>query len=242
MFTELYFISGPKNLAAIFKHSRGFSAKANVIAMDRLFGSPKNIISFYDNDNTGFDSAPHPDANEVKPLHRIHYVVHVQSIKYLSGTGLKPMSARFMENVGKELTSSGIGRVWLEMPDFFEFCQFKLLHASLNAMFGPYLTALSPDFVSDFWKFDQCTTYLLKGFPRFMIPGSWAARKKCLQSLKRYNEYVCRLHEADGSKDYEGEDPFFGTEFIRKRKEAFSKMEPMDADAIASEHLAIMWA
>jgi hypothetical protein len=150
MFTELYFISGPKNLAAIFKHSRSFSAKANVIAMDKLFSSPKNVIPFCDNDNTGFDSAPHPDANEVEPHHRIHYVMHAQSVKYFSGIGLKPMSARFMENIGKELTNSGIGCAWLEMPDLFKFCQFKLLHASLDAMFGPYLTVLSPDFFSDF--------------------------------------------------------------------------------------------
>jgi hypothetical protein len=243
MFMELCFVSGPKNIAALFRHSRSFSAKANVvIAMDRLFGTPKHMISFYDYDNTGVDATPHPDANIVEPHHRIHHIVHVQVAKYLSGSSLKPMSARFLENVGKEITTSGISSEWLDVPDLFAFCKLKLLHASLDAMFGPYLLALNPNFVSDFWKFDKCTSGLLKGFPRFLVSGSWAAREKCLLSLKRYNDYASKLLEADGNKAYEGLDPFFGTEFIRQRIEAFSKIEAMNADAIASEHLAIMWA
>ena len=51
-----------------------------------------------------------------------------------------------------------------------------------------------------------------------------------------------KLHDGDGRKDYEGLDPFFGTEFIRQRKEAMSKMGTFDEDAIAAEDPAIMWA
>lgn len=240
--TELCFVTGPKNISAIFKSSRSFSAKASVvIAIHRLFGTPRHVTKFYDADNSGFEFTPQPWSN-VEPNHRIHHIVHVQVIKYLSGSGLKPMTNRLMDNIGKIVSTSGIGYEWVDMPDLFEFCQVKLLNASLDAMFGPYLTALNTDFVSDYWKFDQCTPSLLKGLPRFLASKSWKARDKCLESLKKYNEYVSKLHDADGRKDYQGLDPFFGTEFIRQRKEAFSKMEPMNADAGASEDLAIMWA
>ena len=244
MFIELCFVSGPKNVAAIFKHSRNFSAKANVVlAMNNLFGAPKHVIPFYENDNTGINATPHPGANNVKPHHRIHHIVHVQVTRYLSGSGLKQLTTRFLENVGKQMSNSGIGTEWLDIADMFEFCRCKLLPASIDAMFGPYLLAVNPDFASDYWKFDKCTPYLLKGMPRFLASGSWAAREKCLLSMKRYNEYAGRLHRADGSKDYEGVDPFFGTEFTRRRNEVFSKMEPMmDEDAIAAEHLAMIWA
>ena len=242
MMTELCFISGPKNVAAVFRYSRSFSAKASVvIAMDRLFGTPKSVVPFYDADNSGIEMQPHPQSN-IKPAHRVHHTVHVQVIKYLSGPGLKPMTNCLMENIGKQVSASGIGYEWLDMPDLFEFCQIKLLHAALDTMFGPYLVALNPNFVTDYWKFDKCTSYLLKGFPRCMVRGSWKAREKCLESLKRYNAYANKLHDGDGRQIYEGLDPFFGTEFIRQRKEAFSRMEPMNADAIASEDLAIMWA
>lgn len=242
MMMELCFISGPKNVIAIFKNSRTVSAKASVvIAIDRLFGTPKHLVPFYDADNSGVESTPHPRSN-VEPRHRIHHIVHAQVTKYLSGPDLKPMTNRLMDNIGNQLSSSGIGYDWLEMEDLFAFCQVKLLQASLDAMFGPYLTAINPDFVSDYWKFDKYTPSLLKGFPRFMVPWPWNAREKCLKSLKRYHEYVDRLHHLDGGKEYQGLDPFFGTEFIRKRKEAFSKMEIMNADAIASESLAIIWA
>ena len=242
MMTELCFVSGPKNVTTIFKYSRSFSAKASVvIAMDRLFGTPRHIVPFYDADDSGIETQPHPQSN-VKPEDRVHHTVHVQVIKYLSGPGLKPMTNRLMDNIGRQVSTSGISYEWLDMPDLFEFCQVKLLYASLDAMFGPYLTALNPDFVKDYWAFDKCTSYLLKGFPRFVVPGSWKARERCLNALKKYNAYANKLHDGDGRKTYEGLDPFFGTEFIRQRKEAFSKMGPMNADAIASEDLAIMWA
>ena len=242
MFTELAFVSGPKNVALIFRRSKDFAAKASVvIAMDRLFGSPQRTVRFYDDDNSGMEMVPHSYSN-VREEDRIHHIVHVQVIKYLSGNGLKPMTQRFMENMGRQIFTSGVGSEWLEMDDLFGFCQVKLLEASLDAMFGPYLTALNPNFVDDYWKFDQSTAYLLKGFPKWIVPQSWKARQRCLDSLKKYNAYANKLHDGDGRKDYEGLDPFFGTEFIRQRKEAMSKMGTFDEDAIAAEDLAIMWA
>ncbi|THV97343.1 cytochrome P450 [Aureobasidium pullulans] len=244
MNVELSFISGPKNVFSLFRQSRKFSAKASVvIAIDRLFGTPKHLVpSFYDHDDTGYDGKPDSGSRDVAPHLRIHHTVHVQVIKYLSGSGLKPMTNKLMENIAKTMLSSGIGGVWLEMEDLFDFCKLKLLHASINSMFGEYLTALHPDFVDDYWKFDDCTTTLVKGFPSFMVPRSWAARRKCLDSLKHWKAYVEKLVDADGRTFYEGLDPHFGSQFIRQRHEGFNKMEPMNADSIASEDLAIMWA
>lgn len=242
MLTELCFVTGPNNITAIFKSSRSFAVKASVvIAMDRLFGTPKHIVSFYDADNSGFQTTPHPWSN-VEPNNRIHHIVHTQVVKHLCGSALKSMSNRLMDNVGKIVFACGIGYEWLDMPDLFEFCQVKLLHVSLDTMFGLYLTVLNSEFVSEYWKFDECILNLIKGLRRFLSSQSWKARDKCLESLKRYHEYVSRLYDADGCKDYQGLDPFFGTEFIRQRNEAFFKMTPMNADAMASEHLAIMWA
>jgi len=152
------------------------------------------------------------------------------------------MMQRLMGNIGKTMHESGIGGEWLEMDDLFEFCRFKLLHASINSMFGEYLTQLHPDFVADYWAFDACTTTLVKGFPRWMVPESWRARRKCLDSLKHWKAYVDKLAKADGGREYDGVDPFFGSQFIRQRHEAFGKMEPMNADSMAAEDLAIMWA
>jgi hypothetical protein len=214
-----------------------------VIAIDRLFGTPKHLVpSFYDHDDTGYDQKPDAGSRELSPHLRIHHTVHIQVIKYLSGSGLKPMTTRLMENIAKTMLDSGIRSVWLEMDDLFDFCKVKLLHASINSMFGEYLTALHPSFVDDYWKFDDCTTTLVKGFPSFMVPRSWAARRKCLDSLKHWKAYVEKLVDADNRTMYDGLDPHFGSQFIRQRHEAFNKMEPMNADSIASEDLAIMWA
>ncbi|THZ04907.1 cytochrome P450 [Aureobasidium pullulans] len=187
MNVELSFISGPKNVFSLFRQSRKFSAKASVvIAIDRLFGTPKHLVpSFYDHDDTGYDGKPDSGSRDVAPHLRIHHTVHVQVIKYLSGSGLKPMTNKLMENIAKTMLSSGIGGVWLEMEDLFDFCKLNLKH----------------------WK-----------------------------------AYVEKLVDADGRTFYEGLDPHFGSQFIRQRHEGFNKMEPMNADSIASEDLAIMWA
>ena len=189
MFTELAFVSGPKNVALVFRRSKDFAAKASVvIAMDR-FGSPQRTVRFYDDDNSGMKMVPHSSSN-VREEDRTHHIVHVQVIKYLSGNGLKPMTQRFMENMGRQIFTSGVDSEWLEMDNLFGFCQVKLLEASLDAMFGPYLTALNPNFVDDYWKFDQSTAYLLKGFPKWIVPQSWKARQRWLDSLKKYNAYA----------------------------------------------------
>jgi hypothetical protein len=228
----------------MFKQSRKFSAKASVaIGIYRIFGTPKQLLpSLYENDDTGSDVLPIPGARDVAPHLRIHHIVHVHSVKYMSGNRVKPITERLMETITKSMLNSGIGGVWLEMDDLFEFYKVKLLHASLNCMFGEYLTALHPSFVDDYWKFDECTPTLVKGLPSFMVPRSWAARRKCLQSLKHWKAYVEKLADADDRTSYHGHDPHFGSELIRQRHEAFNKMEPMNADSIASEDLAIMWA
>ena len=184
-----------------------------------------------------------PTTRELKPPprlqsnvpthHRIHRIVHVQVIKHLSGGGLEPLVNRLMKNISRQLATSGITNEWLDMPDLYEFCQVKLLPASLDAMFGPYRTAINHHFITDYWKFDKCTPYLLKVFPRFLIPGSWSARQKCLESLKAYSDYVGKLYDIDGKPKCKGVDTSFGMEFIMQRKRAFSKMEPMNPDSIA---------
>lgn len=241
---EMSFISGTENLLALFRQSRILTPGATAnFAVEHLFGTPKHLIaSLYGFDNTGLDYKPTPGSRNVEPHLRVHHIVYVQAHKYLIGSASKPLSQRLMTAIAGVMHDGGIGDDWLDLNDFFDFCRTKLLRASLDAMFGRQLVGLHPNFVEDFWAFDHCTLTLAKGLPRWMTPCSNRARRRCLESLKSWKVHIDGLAGADGEAKYDEFDPFFESEIIRQRHKAFDRMRPMNADAIASEDLAMVWA
>jgi len=70
------------------------------------------------------------------------------------------------------------------MPDLHSFVQVELFEASVEAMCGPIIFRLNPDFTKEFWEFDRCRPNLFKGYPRWMVPGSYRALYKALKSVK----------------------------------------------------------
>ena len=138
------------------------------------------------------------------------------------------------------MSEKHIGNDWVEMPDFYSFVQILVSTAAVEAMCGPYLLKLNPTWIQDFWQFDKSLPKFLSGFPRLFARSAYKARGRCLEGIKVWHRYAQENFDESCIRP-DGYDPFFGSSLMRSRQKIWAGMEPMDADAIASEDLGILW-
>ena len=198
------------------------------------------MVAYY-SDDSGMNVRPHPGTN-VKAKDRIFHLTHQVLSDLLTGTGLKPLSTRFGVNLRQQLSTDEIGDEWQDFPDLYLFVRTRIFHAAVESMCGPYLLSLSPTFVDDFWEFDHHILNFFKGFPRLMMPKAFRARERCLQAVRKWHQFANGYPNEGSSESGDDVDAVFGTRQFRARQEYFLKMEHMNADAIASADLGLIWA
>lgn len=201
---------------------------------------PAKAQDFLAADDSGLNHISHRTSN-VKPEHRVDYLIHSSLSKFLSGPSLKSLAVRFQENLSKNLAQLDIGDEWIELSDLYDFVRVQLFNASACAMFGPYLLTLNPTLYRDFWHFDQHLGYLTKGYPRWLNRSAYRAQERCLAAVKTWHEFIrehCEGIQCGTDSDY---NPKFGAEIVRYRQRMYSKMEAMNTDAVASEDLGLLW-
>lgn len=237
------FVSGSDKISTIFKQTRNLAPKqAALVALEKVFGLPKPALALYNADDSGTAFNAHPQS-KVAPHNRIFYLQHKATVTNLSGSALNDLTRRFLENLRQRILKSSIGSEWVEMPDLYSFLQVELFHASVEAMCGPIIFCLSPDFTREFWEFDRWMPNLFKGYPRWMIPGSYRALDKALNSIKQWHAFAHEHYDASqivpNNEDW---DMYFGSKLIKERLEYSGKIKSMDEDAVASEDLGLLWA
>ena len=237
--TRINVISGSENIVSVWKSKDLDSKPAVCLVMDRFFCMPKKALKSYYTDISGIRYRPHPNS-QMSPEDRIYYHTHRATHGFMSGKSLAGFADRFQSILLQHLGSGVVGGHWITRPDLFEFIQVVISTAAIEAMCGPLLSALSPNFIEDFWAFDRSLLYHLKGYPEWLSPGIWKTRRRCLQALKLWHQQAReRFHESYIELD--GHDPFFGSPLIRERQKYFSKMSAMNADAMASEDFGLIW-
>ena len=236
-------VSGTDNITTIFKETRNLAPKqAALVALEYVFGLPKRAIGFYNDDDSGTAFNAHPQSN-VEPHNRIFYFQHKTTLANLSGSALNDLTRRFLENLRHRIFQSSIGSEWVDMPDLYSFLQVELFEASVEAMCGPIIFRLNPDFTKEFWEFDRCMPSLFKGYPRWMVPRSYRALDKALKSVKQWHTFAHEHYDPSQIlANDENWDEYFGSKLIKERLEYSKKMEPLNADALASEDMGLMWA
>lgn len=228
-------------MIALFNQSQKVSNKIyRTLLVGNLFAMPPKARDFLAADDSGINQKP-CQKSTVKPEHRIDFLTHSSLARFLSGPGLKPLAARFQDNLSRNLVRLEIGNEWMELPDLYEFIRVQLFNASAEAMFGPYILTLNPTLCKDFWRFDKDLGYLTKGYPHWMNPTAYRARAKCLAAVKKWHGFVREYCESTESGPDNGFDPKFGAEIMRYRQKMWSKMDAMDVDARASEDLGFLW-
>lgn len=132
---------------------------------------------------------------------------------------------------------------WVSYPDLYSFLQDYVSSAAIESLMGSEILRLNPDIVQDLWTFDSNVPRFLRHLPEFMIPGAYKSRRKLLRSIKKWHAHAHEHSDCSrtGAEDPEWE-PYFGSKLIKARQAYSLKMEPMNADARASEDMGLMFA
>ncbi|KAI0105052.1 cytochrome P450 [Nemania sp. FL0031] len=240
---EFYVIRGPENVRALFKGSWACTSIPFVkFALGHAFGLPSKALSLFDKDDSGGSHVPHPGST-IEARNRIDYRVHESLTRFLEGKGLSPFWNRFADNIMQRLHAmhDRTGSDWDYHDDLMKVVGDEATVSILNALCGPYLLALNPDFLESFWNFDRNLQTYLQGLPWFLAPRAYADRKRALNAVKAWQQHA-RDHFTESAIDAGGDDPFWGCSFFRERQKMFLEMDGFDYAAIASQDFGAIWA
>jgi hypothetical protein len=211
-----------------------------VHVLKHFFGMHDRALTIYRADDSG--AAPTPNANsKVLEHNRVDHLSHQGFKRAFTGPGLAPTAQRFIKDLSRRCEELDITTEWTEMPDLVDF--FRTIHGSslLQAVFGPSLLEINPDFIKDVWKFDDSIPWLARVVPFFVNPEPYRVRERLRNQLKKWYKYA-REHFTDSSIYQDGDgDPYWGSELIRYQQKKYLQVDNYDDDALASADLALVW-
>ncbi|KAI1258712.1 cytochrome P450 [Xylariaceae sp. FL1019] len=240
---EFYVLHRQENVRALFRGSSQCTSIPLVqFALGNAFGLPAAALRTVSSDDSGGGPVPHPDSN-VEARNRFEYRDHHSFGPLLEGTGLVSLVERFQKCISDVLGdwAEEIGDEGRECDDLMRVLGDKSTAAIVDALCGTYLRELNPTFLDDFWEFDRCLQTYLQGIPWFLAPRAYAARTRVLNAVKKWQAHA-REHYTPAAETKDGDDPYWGTSFFRKRHDTFLEMDGFDYDAIASADFGAIWA
>jgi hypothetical protein len=131
---------------------------------------------------------------------------------------------------------------WQHMPDLYTFLFEALFHAIITALCGSSFFALNPDFCTVFMRMDKGRSAMGKSYPRWMRPDVYRSRDRCLDSVRRWQDYILANGPEDNCRP-EVWDDVYGSGIFRYRQKVWAEMEVFkeDQDARVSEDFALIY-
>lgn len=240
---QSYLISNVELFMTLTKTTEHLTPKpAIAVAMENVFGTPANAIQVYKQDDSGIGLKPLP-GTKVPPNNRIWFNHSAAARTYLSGRSLQLIGVRFMELLAQDVANDkSIGKEWVDRPDIYLFWQDQVFEAALNALFGPHLLRLNPDFTRDFWAYIGGMSTLMMGLPKWMSPTSWRQRQKVLDSIKIWHRYALAHSDPFKHEDRKEWDEYWGSAYLKNRYRFRAPISAFDEEAHAADDLALMVA
>lgn len=238
--TRINFVIGPDNIAALWRCKELDAKAVTCFSLKTFFSTTEESMKVYNGDSSGVNPQPHPKSN-VATKDRYYYQNRKAIVGFFNGDGLKSMGNRFSALLTKEISQLDIGHEWTEHGDLYGFIQNLLIGPAVEAMCGPVLLKRNPTFGDEFWKIDHDIYYFFKGFPRWLAPRRYQNRRKLLDSVKDWHAFA-RENFHNSCIESDGHDPYYGSPLMRARQDYLSQIDGLDADAIASQDLGLLWA
>ncbi|KAI0407179.1 cytochrome P450 [Xylaria palmicola] len=238
-----YLVSDPSHFETLLRGARNLNSTPGIILMlSNLFGLPKSAGEFYAEDNSGISSSP-ITGTSVAVHNRIGHLRHSAAAKYLYGPHLRSMTERFVGRFAAQIhENEAVGADWVEYPDLVDWLQRFMFRAATTSLCGPHIFRLNPGFTDDYWAYMSHVPALAKGFPRWVSPGAYRARDRCIRAIERWHKHAwANVDHArdDDSVEYE---EYFGARIMRVRYAYAKKMDRMTDEARAAEDLAMVFA
>lgn len=240
---KMFIVADPSQNEILLRSSKCLDNKSNIILVLRnIFGTPDSSLEYYHSDDSGSSPKPLPGSN-VKPEYRVLYQQHRNTHIHLTGASLSALTEQLVARFDNLMKQARFNENWTDLPDFWLFFRDVTFQASVEALFGEHLLALTPDLRNDFWEFDRYALTCLKGLPRWMSPRAYAVRDRVLAAIQKWLTFAQRHVDATELADAGPEwDPYWGSRMARSRQGYMAKMPFMTAEARAAEYLGILFA
>lgn len=249
---QIFLFQDRDTIRQLFKHPAvGSPIPVYTFAIKNFFGMPESAVAVYRADNSGSGSKPHP-GSQVAPDARAFHATHKGLLQGLTGTGLGPNTYRYVDAFVRNLQlyqcgqpsatlSSSCPGEWLYARDMFHFVQHTVGTAMIEAHFGPTLLRLSPTYMDDLWRLDAGIPWFSRQVPRFLIPETYRARERMVQSLMGWYKYGREnFDESQMYEDGDG-DPIWGSSLSRYRQKTLPTVKQHDDRAMASLDVGHSW-
>lgn len=238
---KIYFIFGAQNIARLRKYPRTITTPgATTYVLKTLFGMAHKAIDMYNLDNSGVHPAPSVNSH-VAVRNRVDYLTHANFHKHLLGDGLNDTYHSFMTSFARRLPSLEISTEWSYHPDLNEFWLPSMTSAMNEALAGPIIECVNPNFTSNLLEYYPYVQELLKGYPFWGMFKARRLQKRLIEDVKIWHAIArARFHEGD-IDPATGRDPWWGSAFMRERQEFLTKIDNWDANAVASSDFGIFW-
>ncbi|XXH02120.1 hypothetical protein Hte_008488 [Hypoxylon texense] len=139
---------------------------------------PEKWLSVYAEDNSGQFHKPFPGSNVV-PERRMHHILNDGIERALTGPGFDPTLQRFRSILISHIQAlDAPAGEWIEIKDFRRFIHNTVGRSLVQAIFGPSLLEVNPEFMDDLFEFDRALPLLARGVWSFLMPKPYAIRKK----------------------------------------------------------------
>lgn len=237
----LYFLTGPTNVAKIRKYKTSITDPGvQTFCLIRVFGMPKKAVAMYTLDNSGILPKPRLSSN-VASHNRIDFHTHAGFNHLLSGDRLINLYKRWLACFTPRLERLQIGNEWISVADIMDYWMPSLTAALNEAMAGPVLECINPNFTQDFLEFLPYVHGLMKGLPRWWLPRAFALRESLNRDFRQWHSLARTFFkESDISPDGDA-DPWWGCAAMRERQKLFEKVDNWGHDAMAASDFGLLW-
>lgn len=228
----------PAIIRQIWKQSSLLDFRPTVVYFFKdLCGMSKKSALLYLEDDSGDQIKPLPGSSVPEEL-RIHRIIYQSDRQALTGHALEATLQRYMDAFVAKISERvpDENGAWIQFPDLCSFTQNTVGAAEIEAIFGPNLFKMHPDFLRTFFEFDQAAPWLLK---KMSYGRAERLRHTILYQFRTWFKYA-RKHYTEESRYEDGDgDPFWGSAWTRCRHE---ELRPLfDDDAMSCIDLGLAW-
>ncbi|KAL9577889.1 MAG: hypothetical protein Q9212_006081, partial [Teloschistes hypoglaucus] len=225
---DVYVVSGAEYIKAVWKDTKSMSSCDGLsLALRNLFGTPRRDMICIRNDKSGSSHDPHPQSS-TRPEDRIFHHMFKATVDTLTGVNLNVTASKFQLAMKRRIEEAPIQQEWVEMDDLFDFLRPLIANATVEAVCGTAFVEKYPDFVENFYAFNDKATTLLYGWPGFLMPRANRGRERCIAIMQEWRRTF-------------DEQAFDGNPMMLHRWSYFSKVEGMSEYGVACQDVGIVW-
>lgn len=185
----VYLVAGEQGIRGIFGrdmvHTVTNQEQMTRYALPTLYKMNRGEIKRWEDDKSGVAKSPIPGTEGMPTRQRLWYTYEHIYTEYLGRPQYtKPLVDAFRRNLGQTLERYPVGE-WAEV-NVEEFCRRQVAESAVEALFGPELIKLSPDFMDRFWSFDSQVFKLVLGLPKWMNTAPFQTHDRYLAAIQKW--------------------------------------------------------